>query len=309
MDRILVTPRSLTKDGHPSLDLLREAGYEIAFCSPGVQPTEEELMALLPGCVGYLAGVEPVTARVLASAAALRAISRNGTGIDNIDLEAARRSGIQILRTEGANACGVAELAIALLLSGLRSISSSDREMKAGRWTRSKGIEIRGRTLGIIGCGRIGRLLAEMAGALGMHVLAHDPFIDDAFHPSDQFRYAPLEEVIARSDAISLHAPASADGKPLIDAPAISRMKKGVFIINTARASLVDAQALLEGLNSGRVSGYATDVFEKEPPAPSPLLQHDRVIATPHIGGYTDESVERASRGAVENLIAYLAKA
>ena len=172
--KILVTPRSVTKNGHPSLERLRTAGFEVVYCTPGKSPSEDELSALLQECVGYLAGVEPVTARVLSAARNLKVISRNGTGVDNIDLAAAKQRGIRICRAEGANARGVAELAIGLMLALARAIPASDRAIKADQWERHTGFELEGKTLGLIGCGRIGRLVARMATGLDLRVIIHD---------------------------------------------------------------------------------------------------------------------------------------
>jgi phosphoglycerate dehydrogenase-like enzyme len=273
------------------------------FSSPGVLPTEKELIELLPGCVGYLAGVETISAAVLESASELKVISRNGTGIDNIDLAAAERLSISVCRAIGANARGVAELTIALMLALSRSILYSDAAIKRGKWERRKGIEVASRTLGIIGCGNIGRLVAEFALALGMEVIGHDVAEDCSFAPSDRFRYASLDDLLAQADVISIHCPSQPTGEPLIDQAAFSRMKDGVLLINTARPDLVDTAALAACLESGRVAGAALDVFDVDPPADSPLAKHDRVIATPHIGGFTEESIRRAVEVAVANLL------
>jgi len=307
MDKILVTPRSLTRAGHPALDLLREAGYKVIFSTPGKQPDEEELLRLLPSCVGMLAGVEKISAGVLEAAKNLKAISRNGTGIDSIDLEAAERLNIKILRAEGANARGVAELTIGLLFALIRSIPYSNGQIKSGQWNRKKGIEIDARTLGLIGCGKIGKLVARMTLGLGMNVIAYDLYPDQSFIPSPKFQFAALDEILKISDVISLHCPPKQDGTPLIDKEAIAKIKKGVYLINTARPGLIDEEAVLEALNSGQIAGFATDVFHKEPPEVNKLLSHENVITTPHIGGFTVESVNNAARVAVQNLLNYLA--
>lgn len=305
--KILVTPRSVTRDGHPSLDKLRTAGFDVGFCQAGVQPDEAELCSLLPGCAGYLAGVEPVTARVLAAATELRAISRNGTGVDNINLPAASARGIAVLRAEGANARGVAELAIGHLFALMRRIPSCDTAMKRGAWERgSAGAEVEGKTLGLIGCGRVGKIVARMALGCDMQVVAFDAFPDAAFQPGSAFRFAPLDKVLHVSDFVSLHCPPAAVGSPVLDADALSRMKRGVLLINTARYDVFDAAAVLAALDSGQVAGLALDAFDTEPPTDQRLVQHPRVIATPHLGGYTRESIDRAMHSAVENLLAAL---
>jgi phosphoglycerate dehydrogenase-like enzyme len=303
MSKVLITPRSLTRDGHPSLELLKEAGYDVVFSKPGKQPTEEELVALLPGCVGYLAGVEKITAAAIAAAEELRVISRNGSGIDNIDLAAAEKNGIAICKTEGANAKGVAELTIALMFGLARSVAYHDAKMKDEAWERRKGIELEDRTLGLIGCGQIGKETALRALGLGMKVLACRRNPDRSFTPSDKFEWVTIDELVERSAVISLHRPANPDGTPVVTAELIAQMCDGVLIINTARASLIDEAAVLDGLDSGRVGGFATDVYDVEPPQDYRMVKHQRVVSTPHIGGFTLESVDRATTEAVRNII------
>ncbi len=303
MNKILVTPRSVSKKGHPSLEKLKNEGYEVIFCTPGVQPSEAELINILPGCVGYLAGVEKISAKVLEAAKDLRVISRNGVGTDNIDIEAAKRLNIKVCKTGGANARGVAELAISLILSITRSIPFSDEKLKDGFWERRIGIEIKGKTLGIIGCGRIGKEVACLALGLGMNVVAYDPYINDFFTPADNFSYVSMDKLLKLSDIISLHIPASGNGEALIDKALIDKVKEGAYIINTARGELINDEAMIEALDRGVVSGLATDVFIEEPPIDTQLLKHNKVISTPHIGGFTTESVDRAIDGAVNNIL------
>lgn len=298
--QIAVTPRSLSAAGHPALSPLMRGGYEIVYPAPGRTPSEEELLQSIPGCVGWLAGVEPISPAVLGAARGLRVISRNGTGVDNIDLGAARDLGIRVERATGANARGVAELAITLMLSAFRSVPWADACLRRGDWQRTIGIEAQGRTLAVIGCGAIGREVADLAIGLGMRVVGFDPFPPRAF-TRPGFRFATRDEALTSADAISLHCPPG--DAPILDAEMIARLKRGVVVVNTARAELVDDAAMLAGLQSEQIGGFATDVFRKEPPEPSPLLAHPRVIQTPHAGGFTEESVERATRVAVENLL------
>ena len=305
MPRILVTPRSVTSEGHPALARLTRAGFEIVMPPAGKMPAASDLKQLLPGCVGWLAGVEPITDDVLSAASDLRIISRNGTGIDAIDLESARRRGIEIRRADGANARGVAELAIGMILALARSLPFSDAAIKAGGWSRRKGFELEGKTLGVVGCGKIGRIVAALARGLGMQVVGHDPFAEQ----SDQSLDAPLvhlvylDEVFALSHVITLHCPPPADGRPLVDARRLGLAKPGVVIVNTARHELVDIPALVAAIERGHVAGAALDVFDAEPPVERSHLASDRILATPHIGGFTDESVDRAVDVAVTNLL------
>jgi D-3-phosphoglycerate dehydrogenase / 2-oxoglutarate reductase len=308
-NKILVTPRSLTKTGHPALDLLEKSGYQVMFCAPGEMPDENDLIKLLPDCVGYLAGVEPISEKALIAGKALKAISRNGTGIDNIDLKAAKQLNITILRAEGANARGVAELTISLLLSAFRHINFSDATIKSGKWERKRGLEVYHRTLGLIGFGKVGQLVARLAIALGMKVVAYDPFVTDFTEfSSDDFKLVSLEMLFEVSEVISLHCPPTENKQPIISEASIKKMKKGVVIINTARWELIDEKAVLKALNASKIGGLATDVFPSEPPELSPLINHPNVINTPHIGGFTEESVSKAASIAVENLVNHLSK-
>ncbi len=300
--RILVTPRSITKEGHPALAKLESAGFEWVSCAKGRQPTEEELLELLPGCVGYFAGVEPVSARVLQSASDLKVISRNGVGVSSIDLGAAKRQGIRVLTTPGANARGVAELTFAHMLALARGLCFGDRSLKAGGWDREKGFELQDRQLGLVGCGAIGRIVSELAIAFGMRVRAYDLYPDPNFHPQG-FDYAPLDEVLADSDVISFHCPPPADGKPLVDEAFLAKVKPGALLVNTARGELLDENAVLAALDSGQIFGLGLDAHRGEPPSDRSLLEHPRVLATAHIGGFTTESVDRAVTGAVDNLL------
>ena len=302
MPRILVTPRSVTSEGHPALARLTRAGFEIVMPQAGKMPTASDLKRLLPGCVGWLAGVEPITDDVLSAASDLRVISRNGTGVDAIDLESARRRGIEIRRADGANARGVAELAIGMILALARSLPFSDAAIKAGGWSRRKGFELEGKTLGVVGCGKIGRIVAGLARGLGMRVVGHDPFAEKAQAASD-LPLVNLDELFALSHVITLHCPPPADGRPLVDARRLGLTMPGVVIVNTARHELVDIPALVAAIERGHVAGAALDVFDAEPPVERSHLASDRILATPHIGGFTDESVDRAVDVAVTNLL------
>ncbi len=296
--KILITPRSLSKNGHPELQRLIDAGYELSMPFPGKQPNEEELLAELPGCVGFLAGVEKIGPAVLSECVDLKVISRNGVGIDNVDRPAAEKNGITLCIARGANSRGVAELAMSLILSLARSVPQTNESVKNGGWDRFKGTEVFGRTLGIIGTGQIGQLITKMAVGMDMSVIGHDPY------PVAGLRYAPLEQLFSSSDYISLHCPA--DEKPLINSESLERMKTGSYLINTARSALVDQAATLEAIESGKLAGYAVDAYESEPPEMTALYRHPKVIMTSHIGGFTDESVRRATTAAVDNLLEVL---
>jgi phosphoglycerate dehydrogenase-like enzyme len=300
---ILITPRSLSKNGHPALAALTERGYALVMPAPGETPDEDTLLAAVPDCVGWLAGVEPVSETVIAAAQSLRVISRNGTGVDNLPMHALEKRQIRVFRAEGTNARGVAELALGLTFAGLRHIVWTHEGMRVGVWPRSLGREIAGAKVGVIGLGAIGAAYAEMCKDLGAQVAGYDPFAPADRIAGPSFSRATLEAAIAGMQVVSLHAPMPDDGKPLLTADRLESLAQGAVVINTARAGLVDPEAMLNALNRGQVACYATDVFDTEPPAPSPLLSHPRVVLTSHIGGFTDASVERSTLRAVENLL------
>lgn len=302
MERILVTPRSLSADPPPELGLLTDAGFELVFPAPGKQPSEAELIDLVPGCVGWLAGVEAVSADVVKAADSLRAVSRNGVGVDNLPLAELENRGIRVLRAEGANSVGVAELTIGLMLSALRKIPAVDTGIKSGGWPRLRGMEVSGRTIGLVGCGAIGRHVAQIASAMGACVVAHDPF-RPSFDIPGPFEWLEINEVFERADILSLHCPPPPDGSPVADMRRIGLMKPQSILVNTARASLVDEAAVRAALDENRLSVFATDVFSEEPPPAHSLASHSQVVATSHIGGFTEESVSKATRIAVANLL------
>lgn len=305
MTAILVTPRSLSR-GHPALDALTARGYRLVMPAPGAIPDEQTLIAALPGCVGWLAGVERVSEAVIDAAEHLRVISRNGTGIDNLPLSALERRQIRLYRAEGTNARGVAELALGLTFAGLRHILQTHEGMRAGGWPRYLGREIASARVAVIGLGAIGTTFARMCLDLGARVTGYDPMApaDRLSHPA--FLRSSLDDAFTGADVVSLHAPMPEDGRPLLTTKRIAALAPGAVVVNTARAGLVDESALLSALDSGRVSTYATDVFDTEPPAPSALTAHPRTILTSHIGGFTDASVERSTIRAVENLLVAL---
>lgn len=300
---ILVTPRSLSGGGHPALARLEQAGFSLLFPSPGETPDADQLAAALPGCVGWLAGVEPVGEPAIAAADRLRVISRNGTGVDNLPLEALAARGITLRTADGANARGVAELALALALAGMRHVVASHEGVRAGGWPRIPGREIAGARAAVIGLGAVGAETARLFLSLGAEVAGVDPFAPEDRVMDGAFQRTTLATALAGADIISLHCPLAPGAPPILGAEALAALSAGATVVNTARAGLVDEAALLAALDGGQVGCYATDVFTTEPPPPSALTAHPRVMMTSHIGGFTGASVDRAAEMAVDNLL------
>lgn len=235
-----------------------------------------------------------VNASLLEKAERLRVIGRAGVGVDNIDLEAATRKGVAVMNTPGANAVAVAEHTIALMLALARHICRANELMHAGRWEKKslQGTELRGKTLGIVGLGRVGMEVARRALGFGMTVVAHDPFISPAIAREHEIRMTALDEVYAEADYLTLHVGLTPQTTGMINAQSLGKMKRGVRLVNCARGELIDDAALADALKRGHVAGAAVDVFSEEPPKNSPLLALDSVIATPHIAGSTHEAQE-----------------
>jgi len=236
-----------------------------------------------------------ITAEVLERASQLRIIGRPGVGVDNVDLAAATRRGIVVMNSPAGNIASTAEMTLGLLLAVARHIPQADAAMKAARWDRKAfaGVELAGKRLGVVGLGRIGREVAARCRALGMDVVGFDPFVAPAVAQQVQVKLVSLEELLEGSDFITLHSTLSSETRHLIGRTALARVKPGARIVNAARGELVDDEALLAALDSGRVGGAALDVHSAEPPADWRLARHPRVVATPHIGAATAEAQER----------------
>lgn len=250
-----------------------------------------------------------VTTELLELAPKLRAVGRAGVGVDNIDLEAATKRGVLVMSTPGGNAVSVAEHTFALLLALARQVPRLDKAIHEGCWEKSTaaGTEVRGKTLGLIGLGRIGSEVAVRAEAFDMRVLAYDPFISEAAAREVSVELVPLDILLAESDFVSLHTALSPDTQNLINSSTIAKMKKGARVINAARGELIDEAALADALKSGRLAGAAVDVFAEEPPKSSPLIGLSNFIATPHVAGSTAEAQEEVGTQVAVQIKDYLA--
>ena len=235
-----------------------------------------------------------VTKELMAAAPRLRVVARAGTGVDNVDVVAASDRGVLVMNAAGANSVSVAEHAMALILALARSIPSADASMKRGKWDKKSltGTELRGKTLGIVGFGRIGREVAIRARAFGMEILAHDPFLPARAAEAAGVPLVGLEDVLAQSDFLTLHVPALDETRQMLNAKTLARCRRGIRIVNTARGELIDEAALAEAIEAGQVAGAALDVFQVEPPPDQRLTSLAQVIATPHIAASTTEAQE-----------------
>ena len=303
----MTTPNILITDG------LDERGQSILRASATVTDRNDISAADLLGCIAEFDGLivrgrTKVTASVIEAASRLKVIGRAGVGVDNIDLEAAAKRGIAVVNTPISTTVAVAELAFGLMLSLARDISRADSAMKQGKWIKKEleGMELSGKTLGIIGIGRIGTQVGKFASAFGMKVIAHNPQVVDAQIRARGAEPVSLADLYAGSDYITLHLPYTEQTRGMVGGTAFSQMKDGVRIVSTARGGIIDEAALLAALNSGKVAGAALDVFAQEPHGLTELISHPRMIGTPHIGAQTAEAQSRASVDIAEEMLSAL---
>ena len=287
MEKVLIADKT-----HESCrQLLEQAGVEVDE-RPGLKG--DELHAALADCTGLVVrSATKATAEVIAAASNLRVIGRAGVGVDNIDVEEATRRGIAVINTPEGNTISAAEQAVALMFALARNIPQAHAGMKNGEWNRSAfmGTEIRGKTLGVIGLGKIGREVAIRARAMAMNLVCFDPLVTSAAAEAVGAQLLPLDELLERADYITLHVPDNERTHHMINRETLAKCRKGVRIINCARGGIIDDDALVEALDSGQVAGAALDVFAAEPPdMDAPLIQHPNVIVTPHLGASTAEA-------------------
>ncbi len=297
--KIAVTTSTFAQYSQEPLDLLRAAGHEAVFNPHGRALTEEEAAELLRGCAGVVAGTEPLTAKVMEALPDLRVISRCGTGMDSVDLAAAQARGIAVRNTPDAPTRAVVELTVGFALDLVRGISRMDRELRAGTWKKRMGNLIYGKSVGIVGYGRIGRAVGAAFSGLGCQVLFYDPFVQEAPVGVERLELATLLE---RADIVVLHCAKPKDGATVIDAAGLERMRPGAFVINAARGGLVDEEALYRQLAAGRLGGAALDVFGREP-YDGPLKDLPNTLLTPHVGSYALEARVTMEVEAVKNLL------
>lgn len=297
--RILVAD-SISESG---VELLRETpGFEVDVRT-GMPPDE------LRKCIGdydamIVRSATKVTADALAEPGRLKAIGRAGTGVDNIDLDAATRAGVVVMNTPGGNSLAAAELTLALLLAMARDVPQANAELREGRWERKAhmGVELAGKTLGVVGLGRIGREVAVRAQSFRMDVIGYDPFVSQEVAEAQGIRSLPLADVIQQSDILTLHIPLTPETRHMIDATTLATMRPGARVINCARGGLIDETALVAAIEAGQLAGAALDVFEQEPPTEQRLLGHPKVVTTPHLGASTREAQVRVGVDIAEKI-------
>ena len=305
-----MSPKVLISDAlsPAAVAIFKERGIEVDF-QPGLGKDKDKLAATIDGFDGLaIRSATKVTAKILEQAKSLKVIGRAGIGVDNVDIPAATARGIIVMNTPFGNSITTAEHAITLMLSLARQIPEADASTRAGKWEKNKflGVEIFGKTLGVIGCGNIGSIVADRALGMKMKVIAYDPYLSDERALNLGVEKVELDELMRRADFITLHTPLTDKTRNIINAESLALTKKSVRLINCARGGLIDEAALFEALKSGRVAGAALDVFATEPAAESPLFGLHNVVCTPHLGASTTEAQENVALQIAEQMSEYL---
>jgi D-3-phosphoglycerate dehydrogenase / 2-oxoglutarate reductase len=304
MTKVLIAPAPLEGLEGGFTTALRAAGFELAYPRTGGQLSESELHATLAGVKASLAGSEPYTREVLKANPQFRVIARAGVGYDAVDLAAATELGVAVTFAPGTNQDAVAEHTFTVLLALAKGLIPQHTGTCALKWPRRATIPLRGRTLGIAGLGLIGKAVALRGECFLMPLIAYEPYPDMEFVAQHKIRLVSLEELLAESDFLSLHLPATPASRHLINRDTLRLMKPTAFVLNTARGSIIKEVDLIEALQQGRLAGAGLDVFEQEPPADSPLLHMDNVVVTPHAAGVDLQSRDDMAMSAAEAIIA-----
>jgi len=300
---VLITARSFGKEVPEPMERLIKQGFHILEWREGGRREISELLGKVGQADAWIVGSYPIQAALLENAQRLQIIAKHGVGIDNIDVSAATKRGILVAIAPGSNDQAVADLTIGLLLSLVRSIPQADASVKSGRWERFQGFGLTGKTIGIIGLGHIGLNVAKRTKGFDMEILGCDPYWPEERAREIGIVRADFETLIGKSDVITLHVPLTPETEELIGEHQIALMKKGVWIVNTSRGKIIDEKAMYQALVSGKVAGYATDVFEMEPPEGNPLLDLTNVVATPHIGSYTKDALRMLGDSVVDTIL------
>jgi len=306
----MTKPRVLISDelSETAVQIFRERGCEADF-RPELGKDRDALIAAIPSYDGLaVRSATKVTAKVIAAADKLRVVGRAGIGVDNIDIPAATARGVIVMNTPCGNSITTAEHAIALMFAVARQIPAADASTQAGKWEKNRflGVELTGKTLGVIGCGNIGSIVAQKAHGLGLRVVAYDPFLSEERAADLGVEKVDLDTLLRRADVITLHTPLTDKTRNIIDAAALAKAKRGVLLINCARGGLVDEAALRSALESGQVAGAGVDVFTEEPAKSNVLFGAPNIVCTPHLGAATTEAQENVALQIAEQMADYL---
>jgi len=305
--KVLVTPTSYGVTEPRLKQELEALVGEVIYNDTGRPLSSDEVKVLLPGCDGYIAGLDAIDRSALQAADRLRVIARYGVGIDNVDLPAAAEKGIVVTVTPGANSASVAELTIGLILSLARRIPEAVFATRMGEWPRLNGFSLEGKAVGLLGIGAIGKQVARRLGGFDCALLAYDPLPDEGFARQHAVELLPLNNLLGRSDFVSLHLPLLPETRGLVNTAFIQKMKPGAFLINTSRGELIDEPALVYAIKNKRLRGAALDVFAHEPPGADNLLLHmPEVIVTPHCASHTDGATNAMGWMAFHDCLAVL---
>ncbi len=303
--RLLITARSFGRVDPAHLTTLENAGFSIVAFRESPTMDRRSLEEILPEVESWVVSFYRIDDELLSRCSSLRLIVKHGIGVDNIDIPAATRRNIIVMNAPQVNPLAVADLSMTLLLSFARRIIEAHQNVLSGKWNQFLGVGVNGKTLGVIGLGRIGLAVVDRAKGFGMKVIGHDPFAAERIRAErNDIEIVALEQLLEASDFISLNLPLSEQTVGLIGRDALQRMKPTAIVVNTSRGRIVDEAAMYEALRDNRIAGYATDVFEKEPPVDSPLLGLPNVLCTPHIGWYTQESMKLLGDQVVESVLA-----
>ena len=303
---VLVTPTSFAKYDKSFKNELENIVGNVEYNVTGKPLKEKDLISIIERFDGMIAGLDEITAKVIEAGKNLKVIARYGAGVDRLDLVAARKAGIVVTNTPGANSVSVAELAIALTLAALRNVITGNNKTKTGEWPRLSGASLSGKTFGIIGLGNIGKEVALRIYGFNTKILAYDLNQDTDFASKYKIQYVSLDTLLSNSDIVSLHIPVFPETRFIINSSTLLKMKKDSILVNTSRGELVDENALYDSLISGHLKAAALDAFIQEPPTGSRLLTLERVIATPHMGAATDNASNEMTRITVADCISVL---
>jgi D-3-phosphoglycerate dehydrogenase len=306
MGKVLITTPTFAKYSSEAPAILAQAGLEAVRAAQPVK-SDRALLGYLDGVTAIITGLEPITATVIDAARELKVIAKHGIGVDNIDLEAARRRGIRVVNAPGTNKDAVADLVFGLMFALTRRLLAADASVRKGEWPRMFGQSVWGKKIGIVGMGAIGKAVALRAEGFRMPTFGYDTYWDEQFAAQHGVQRVSLEALLGEADFVTLHVPLLEETRNLIGEAELRLMKPTAFLINAARGGVVDEAALHGALTAGTIAGAGLDAFDAEPPLGSPLLALDNVVLTPHMGAYTEEALGLTSVAAAQSVVDVLA--